>query len=114
VLLMLTNNLLVINEGRAAWQRPAIVQSPTDCIYLLPGEIERMGFLSRQALSLLTPGERDRLAELQTKPHDALTERERGELLNKAFERFSSEEREQARDIMRRYKEAIRLSAGWQ
>ena len=112
---MLANNLILINEARLAWQRPAIVQSPADHIYLLPGEIERAQFLTYKMSSLCPASERDRLTGLRTRaPHtlSAQERREFDELTFKGLERLTPSEREQLRDIMHRSQEAIRLARG--
>ena len=110
---MLANNLIVINEARVAWQRPDIVLKPADGIFLLPGEMERLGFLTRKGVSLLSAGERRRLAELEAKPADSLTEGEGHEmirLLNRALVYLPGSENAEARDIAFRFNAAVQLS----
>jgi hypothetical protein len=115
VVLMLVNNLLVINEARVSWQRPAILQSDADRIYLLPGEIEREQFLRWKALSLCSEAEKARVAVLSARAPHALTTQEREELIEltqRGITHLTPSEREQLRDIMYRCHEAVKLARG--
>ncbi|MCX6357955.1 MAG: hypothetical protein NT045_08810 [Candidatus Aureabacteria bacterium] len=112
---MLANNLIVINEARLAWQRPALLQSPADRVYLLPGETERAQYLMKKAEQLRPPDERVKAMALRTKGPQDLTAQERGELrtlLQRGLERLTPSERTQLEDITCRFRSAIALARG--
>jgi hypothetical protein len=112
---MLVNNLLVINEARIAWQRPPLVRSPDDRIYLIPGEMERAQFLIRKISSLSPAEERARSNELRARAARGLTEPEKhelDELTRRGIERLAPAERAQLGDVMYRYHNACRLARG--
>jgi hypothetical protein len=109
---MLANNLMLMNEARLAWQRPAVVQSPADRLYLLPGEIERMQLLEQKMLRLCPASERDRMKELLAQTDRDFSEKERREmteLTRRRIDRLTPRESAQFLDIMHRYHEAIKL-----
>ena len=110
---LLANNLMLMNEARLAWQCPSIVQSPADCIYLLPGEIERARFLMAKISLLYPSSERSRLIALMAKAPQTLSAKEElelNELFSKRPERLTQSEREQLHNITYRQQEAVNLA----
>lgn len=110
---MLANNLMLMSEARLAWQCPSVVQTPADCIYLLPGEIERARFLMAKISPRYSSLERERLLALMAKAPQTLSEKERlemNELFSKSPERLTQSECEQLCDITYRQQAAVNLA----
>jgi len=114
VVVVLGNNFLVINEARLAWQRPDILLSPEDRVYLIPGEVERLRFLLQKGISLLTQPDRERLAKLERQPPSSLREEDEKELKKlrqRADENLPEAERRELTDIRGRLEEAARMAS---
>ncbi|MCX6355515.1 MAG: hypothetical protein NTZ78_11535 [Candidatus Aureabacteria bacterium] len=112
--MMLANNLLVINEARIAWQRPDLLLSPLDRLYLIPGEIDRMNFLNRKGVYLLSQPEKERLLELRAQSPNSLREGDKAELkklVQRTFENLPEAERRELTDIRDRFTASMRLAS---